>query len=461
MRAFQRPITCGAVILGILLAFLANPAAGQGARDELVFSFRSDADLDKWTFVGVDPQRGQPRIEGGRLVFPMGEQSYMYAETDIDAARYNRIDVRMKVNPDMFRFSTAIVQWGADRDFTFERSLEVEVPIDVMTTAEFQTDQSLVWSGDIRFLRLTPMYKLDIMPGTVEIESIRLYRDTTDRAIPAFPFSDSAAAQEFRVFERNPSGTEIDRATVVRNGALYLGDRVGPTTLLRRPVAIDARDAKFVVLDMRYMPTGRRNELEEGTWASFYWSWGGPYEHTRQLRGEIRPVSDWQEVRIDLRSHPDWRGRISEFQIQPTNQQGEVWIRSVSFEGKGGAESGSLRNAVRWLGLDEAQRAIATQYKPLMVYVEKADVEICRRVEEELTADHYFKTLAREYHCVRLDAGDPVVQSFELVYRVPTMIVLTWDNNKRQWIEQERLFGRDLASEAGFVLHRWLGVGGV
>ncbi|MCC5876218.1 MAG: hypothetical protein JJU11_08385 [Candidatus Sumerlaeia bacterium] len=439
------------------MSLLALPAF---AAAEVVYRFDNSQAVSEWRIGGLDSSLPPPRIENGRLVVECGPETYIARPVSIRAEDYNRIELRVNATTDLGHlFSMGMVSWArqGETDIQPERQVEVEIPGDTMAISTFQMDQSLRWEGDISHVRFDFHQKVQKHGGRLEIESVRFYRDEDLDTRLHWQFGRDRALDGWQVGEILFDGWQFQPLPYrFEDGAMVFTSENG-FPAIQRDVRFEAEEIDRVSVRLRYEGE-RQFRYERGTWSKFFWGWGDSSSPTRLLRQPLLDTSGVNEFHHHTMTHHYWRGTIAEVQFVLVSQPGTVWLEEVQFhrlEDLG--TEGDQRALVSWMDIQAVNEAIRSSetYKPLLVFVDNPGVAICRQVEQQLGADPFFRQEVENFHSVRLQYDDPVVTGWlRNIYRVPTMLVFSYDTSARRWVEKDRLVGPTVAEEGSLMLQR-------
>lgn len=432
------------LLLALLLCLIAriSPAA-----DSLTFDLTNPEEAAKWILSNHDDSQGPGGFHDGcyRVATTAGASpAYMERRVvDFDASRYNRVLVDMKVTS---KQASGVVGAG----FFFSKSGTVDpqsmiprsTPFGQRQLLDFDLDQSLLWQGNISLIRLDPVWG----GGVAEIYGIRFEKAPPMKGAPCWDFSrpEDQIGWAFGEFDSAQNGRFVPReVTTTADGAAFEVQGIDPS-LQRTNLSIPARMVDSVDLEVRNL-TGANTQLR------FFW---GTRDNElispeRALFHPITSGNEFQQIHLDLRSHPMWTGTVSALIINPIKTAGKMQIRRIAFHGvEGLGEIGHSDSLVAWRSHQEVNEELkAGNYKPLLVLLTLAGSNYSKKVELELASNSEFVSLAKNFHAVRLDVNDPASSKIlENIVRIPVLVTMEYDFRTKQWVTRDKLAGPEVTT---------------
>ncbi len=442
-----------------LIVFFARlTVSAEAQSDRLVFDLKNPQEAERW--IVEETSQGTPAFErtsqGLKVQGIENESIVLIRPVQFEATTFNKMIVRMNSMPEVnpTGYTNLSVYFSKDPSNLFglaESVFRASPPANTFVSVPLDLDQSLLWYGDIQSIRVDPLFGA----GTVIIDSVTLLREEKEAEVPAWNFSREEAQTGWNIGEFVPSFVP-GNPKVSDEGMTFSSETAG-ISIMMPDIHIDSEKTKALEMKIRYNDVN----IDEGlsNTARLNWAANQPGAYSKQQRVDVdlNLTNEFQTVTFELENHPEWNGEIRSFSINPILRPANITVSEIRFIAADTLGSrGDQRALINWMSHQEVQNALSDNYKPLLVFITLSRNSFSRKTEADLAKNVEFLSLANNYHCVRMEATNPVVEkTFGRLYKIPAVIIMTHDSSNRSWSEKVRLTGSAVQDHVLNEMRKW------
>lgn len=348
--------------IGVLLML----AAAAPVSANVVWRIDNPPSMTGWTVYNVE-DNGVRNIPDGGVMFHALDDLYLLREVRLDANRLRTLVVDLTVHESATPVETLQFFFAPVGHAVSERtSITVELPASYSGLVYLPLHQHPSWRGEISTIRLDPINT----PGRVELRGIalieselaapffdgtgggpqigratdspggagaelppaRLLPGPPDRApIAKWDFHETRDPGPWRFFDETGISRGIPAPIeATSNGLVLVAQHIDPQFVLSN-VEFDAAQIETVTIELEVRRLGAQPVRP---YLEVYWmaAGGASISRAQAVEAPLRVDDGFHAYTIQLRDHPEWRGRIAMFRIDPGGHAPlAATIRRVAF----------------------------------------------------------------------------------------------------------------------------------